>query len=837
MSQPGPPAVTPDPDALRIVLFGQPDAGKSSLLGALAQAAQSQEHLLNGKLADRTDGLAALRKCLYDEHVRRTVEEVAPYPVDFEPFVGEGQVFVTGEQLHAVLIDSDGRVATDLLNRRASLDEKSPEGTLAREVVHADTLVLLVDASDTLPQIDANFVEFDHFLRLLEEDRGGRTEVGGLPVFLVLTKCDKLARSDDSAGSWMERIEERKRDMDTRFRDFLAHRSESAGPLPFGKLDLHMWATAVKRPALTNAPARDREPFGVAELFRQCFEQAATYRGRREQSGRRLLWTAGGVGGVVATMLAMMIGLAVTNRETPLTGLRAKVQDVRFSESDTAAGRLHGAPADLRQRLADFTALRDDPDYASLPVADRDFVRDRINELEEYIAFYEQLRLVPRPADVASVEQLTGITGQLQSLAPPHEDWADTEAGRLRADRLAEAEALAKAIARAKGWYDESTESGRDLWVFARFQPTPEAPAIDWRSWYDEVARLSDPARRLPFGDAEPIPGTKLPYATALRFDRVTEARAEWEGAKDKLQRVVDVAAALGLLGDVKGRPPLLVIPRPPDFPLDRCRTRLTELQAAYPRYKTEFVLAGLPDAVVASVRQAARSNYEYLLYPGRQAVLRHLSLPAGSDADTPAQWSQVGAWLAANPEELAAFRALALVLARLNDPAATDPVTALAAFLQKTSFTIEIREVALEVPFRHSEVKPQAGADFAIYHPATVSEGPAFACPPVGEGERDDARKITVYRFRPRDRQRLTYKPGEELSATLPLRGDRALTWTRSHSAAYQFERLLRPPRVHVANEPSTDGTSAEGIDLVITPADGVPRIPDLMPTVRPVR
>src|ERR1700694_5752603 len=79
-----PPAVTVPADALHIVLFGLPGAGKSSLLGALSQAAQAQEHLLNAHLNDLSQGLAELRQRLYDENPRRTAEEVVSYPVDFE---------------------------------------------------------------------------------------------------------------------------------------------------------------------------------------------------------------------------------------------------------------------------------------------------------------------------------------------------------------------------------------------------------------------------------------------------------------------------------------------------------------------------------------------------------------------------------------------------------------------------------------------------------------------------------------------------------------------------------------------------------------------------------
>src|SRR5579871_1818685 len=119
MSQPGPPAaaVPPAPGALRVVLFGPPGAGKSSLLGALAQSARSQEHLLNGKLTDLSHGLDDLWKRLYVEHALRTAEEVAPYPVDFAPFSGDRKTAGGGEHFGAVLLDCDGRVANGLLAR------------------------------------------------------------------------------------------------------------------------------------------------------------------------------------------------------------------------------------------------------------------------------------------------------------------------------------------------------------------------------------------------------------------------------------------------------------------------------------------------------------------------------------------------------------------------------------------------------------------------------------------------------------------------------------------------------------------------------------------------
>src|SRR5262249_6332606 len=203
------------------------------------QAAQTQEHLLHGRLVDRSHGLAELQKRLYEEHSRPTAEEVVPYPIEFEPF-REVDKPANGK-LEGVLIDCDGRVANDLLARRRSLSEESPEGTLAREVIEADTLVLVVDAAAPPSQIDSDFQEFGRFLRLLERSRGQRSEVGGLPVFLVLTKCDLLARPEDTSVEWVERIEERKRQVHARFQDFLNRQVSEHGPMPFGRIDLHLW--------------------------------------------------------------------------------------------------------------------------------------------------------------------------------------------------------------------------------------------------------------------------------------------------------------------------------------------------------------------------------------------------------------------------------------------------------------------------------------------------------------------------------------------------------------------------------------------------------------------
>ncbi|HTU19725.1 MAG TPA: hypothetical protein VMG10_16810, partial [Gemmataceae bacterium] len=550
---------TQGPTDLSIVLFGLPAAGKSSLLGALAQAAQAQEHLLNGRLVDVSHGLDELRRRLYEESARRTAEEVVPYPVDFEPFNADGRNTDAPSHVGAVVIDCDGRVANDLLVRRQAIPEDSPEGTLAREVTHADTLVLVVDASAPPAQVESDFTEFDRFLRRLEISRGQRAEVGGLPVFLVLTKCDLLAQADDSAADWMERIEQHKRDLDARFRRFLARREQEAGPLPFGRIDLHLWATAVKRPALAGSPAKGREPYGVAELFRQCLEQAAAFHGRRRQSRRRLAWTVGGSAGIVAVMTALAVGFTLHNLDTNTNALRDRVQLLRDGDMPTEVERLHAPIGELRQRAQDLRAIRNDPQFDTLSPEQQQLVRDRLDELEAYLSYFDRLVQSPRPRDIHTERELRESQRNLKTeLALPREAWKDTEAGRRHAERLQDVEALDAAVQRAESWYRDSAARAEKLRTFAD-QPTGrESAGINWDRWTADMETMLSAEHRPPFSGSSPVPGTATTFtydATVLRFDAVRAARAEWDGKKGRLQRLLDLCSALGLATPSEKRP------------------------------------------------------------------------------------------------------------------------------------------------------------------------------------------------------------------------------------------------------------------------------------------
>src|SRR5205807_1224926 len=142
------------------------------------------------------------------------------------------------------------------------------------------------------------------FLRRLRMVRGQRVDVAGLPVYVVLTKCDLLARPDDTSSAWLDRIEEVKRQLGERMAPLV--RELRGGR--FGSIRLSLWATAIGRPAFTDRPAAPDEPYAVAELFRQCFASAEAF-DRREHRAAKLLEMAVGGLGLLVVVLALLAAL------------------------------------------------------------------------------------------------------------------------------------------------------------------------------------------------------------------------------------------------------------------------------------------------------------------------------------------------------------------------------------------------------------------------------------------------------------------------------------------------------------------------------------------------
>lgn len=525
------PALSPaaSRDALRIVLFGNPGAGKSSLLGALAEAAQTQKDILSGHLIDLTHGLTELRQRLYEGTQLGTTGVIVLYPVAFDPFGPKGPGSGAG-RLDVVLIDSEGRVANDLLTRRLSLRPDSGDGKLAHAILDADALILTLamEVSSYPAQVDAEFAEFGRFLRLFEQSRGHRSEVGDLPVFLVLTKCDLLVKPGDSSMTWMDRIEERKRQVGQRFQEFLA-RNRNGAPVPFGRLDLHLWATAVKRPALAQTPEEPRQPYQVAELFRQCLTHALHYRQRRKKSSRRLLLTLTATLGLLAIMAAFAAYLFFVHH-VGFSGLEKQVEKFQARDQDP---NVQARYKDVDSKIDKLAAFRKDPEFANLPEDKKEYIQGRLQELTAFRDFEKKLNDITEPREAKSLAELRKIRGRLEGLSIPEEyqdEWSQTEAGTRFARWKEEAKELEAAADKIRTDYDKLIQEGSDVLAKKAEAELPRrAKAI-----LNQARDLPDPRT-----DADkPIKGSRrLTYATVFAFPEVAEVYHQWEeDVKKKLE-------------------------------------------------------------------------------------------------------------------------------------------------------------------------------------------------------------------------------------------------------------------------------------------------------------
>jgi GTPase SAR1 family protein len=809
------------PDPLRLVLFGLPGAGKSSLLGALAQAAEAQPHLLDGRIADPSPNLADLRRSVYHHGSPEPGHQIVSYSFDYEPAD-------KSTPLGAVVLDCDGRAADALIRNPAPI-----AGALSQEMLNADALVLAVDASAPLERLDADFGEFDGFLRRMEHHRGERTEIGGLPVFLVLTKCDKIARPGATTADWLEQIEERKREIGRRFRKFLAGREAAHQPAAFGRIHLQLWATAVWRPSLAGAEANPADPYGVAELFRQCLDQAATFRERRDNSAHRLVqMTLATVGGVLALLVAAVSLVAADALHQPPSALQIQVESLRSMEAPTAVERLRGSPERLRPHLDQWRTIHDDSGFTRLPASLRVYGNDRLSELETYIPWLEKLEESPPPRETVTEEELRDLRAELAGpLAPPRSDWDATDAGRLWAAQSAEAKALLTAIEDLRTWYQRAYDDADALWTFTGHT----AGGLDWTGWARDVEKRLDPARKPPHVDADAVAGVDPPltYAVVKEFGSVAAARGQWEAARGQLRRLRDVGAVLGLIDGLKGKPAVFVVPAD-GLTLQQADERFQQLRADYPDYEAVFTQGRTLPAAAAEVRARARANYERLLEPARALVLLKLhEAPSGDptapDRETRPRWLPVREWLKA-PAELAGWRGLAWTLARLADPGAPEPVNDLASFLDKDTFSININTIILIVPDA-LEVRPLTGEALRlVLTPSSGGPRTERTFNPSGEGARVEERPFREYLFEAEPGGKLDYAPGDNLYAALSLADRKAFRWDRSRSRLYRFEALRTEPALLERDKPSAEG---KDVRLQTRPDGGAPKVPDLMPFV----
>jgi hypothetical protein len=516
-----------------------PDAGKSSLLGALQQAGQTQEHLLNGHLTDLSSGLTELQHRLYEGTARETLEEVVPYAVAFKSF-GKSPSIENDGQMQAILVDCDGRVANELLSRKRSLNTNPGDNSLAQAIVDADALILAIDASAPATQVNADFTEFAKFLRLLEHQRGHRTEIGGQPVFLVLTKCDLLAKPGDSTSDWIRHISERQREVEHRFRDFLAAKratentennrssvaSVSSVAKTFGRIDLHPWATAVKRPALADSPPRPREPYGVAELFRQCLDVASQFREHRRHSSHRLLWTVVGTAAILLGLGALAAYLLMGRLEGQ-GRLETRVEKFQQRDHERTPAAWH---RNLQNDLDELNQLVKDPAFHQLPDSKKEYLQARLKELTAYRDFEKKLDQIGDPKEARSEEQLKQIESKLQQLTPPEEyDWHLTEATRRRDNWLQDIQDLRDAVARLTKEYEDLIQRGQAVLAKKNEANLPKRA----KEVLDSARAYPDPER----DKSRPVrESARVTYGAAFNIASLDNLYGQWKKTREELE-------------------------------------------------------------------------------------------------------------------------------------------------------------------------------------------------------------------------------------------------------------------------------------------------------------
>lgn len=803
---------------LRVVFFGPPRSGKSSLMvafGAIASAGAEEEPV---ELAVGPQPVDAAGR----EVIRRVVNVDLPD--------------ADGSAPSLTLTDCDGDAAGSLLGNTSALSRPKVRNALLDAIRTAEALVVTVDATDTAVEVDELLADLKLFVQALHSGRAFGREVGGLPVFLTLTKCDKLYIPGQTPSDWQAAIERRLDEVREKFVDVLGGQD---GGL-FGDIALRLEATAdrVPPPPPFQYSADANGAFQVNKLLRDVLTAASEYREQQRRGRRRLNWTVTAALGLLALMLGGFALLALTGEPGPVEALTLRARQAMEQEGPPEVRLADRNFARNRQRFAD---LRADPHFAALPADIRQWADDRAREFEVYAEYRKRFQ-PPQfsPAEVRMATELAKVTADLTTiLLPPKEyaaAWANTEAVRLRDKWATDRDLLITAEGQTHDWF-------RSLIARASVLMGVTVPDASWRA---KVSALLDDARSprvaLPDGavralnPADPIPGSPavpvrrgepLTYAAAFAFERSDLARQDWEFVAQKLGDLRDLTEALAGPLD---------LPEPtgdPTASLKLGSERWQQIRDRFPRAASgaaNWAAGNFPDPVRQEVARRSRTAAETALRHVRRLIVAELK------ADTPAEWPRLADGLLVRPqmEDWSRLVRVLLKCADFDRPMAAHPVADLAAFVKKTSFEWNPSAVELFLPtalltdvyapdgkFAVTIMPAQGAARVTRFGPAAVVERT-----PRG----------ILYRFSvERGTAPLVYRPGETLTAELPVKAGTAaykLKWTLGGTATYQFDRLTREPEL----EPVGGGVPipATGVRLIWTPAKEAVTVPELLPEVK---
>ncbi|MBA4067695.1 MAG: hypothetical protein C0501_29120 [Isosphaera sp.] len=819
-----PSAIPPPPGTPQVLLFGHTGSGKSALLGALLKAAETQGPTLRGEVLEASGRMASIRDAVYrGDDLKGNDTELTSYTVRLRPW-RDGARAVT-DPITVVLHDCSGAAAEGLIQHPDRLRNGARDAPVARAVVESDAIVLLVNGGADDEELQAAFEEFDTFLTRVAAGKVAAREVGGMPVLLALTQCDRLTRPGDTFAAWEGRVVQRADRAWAKFDAFLKDAEAEEGPspfLPFGSIDLTVHAAAVRTPKLPGATAPPATPYGVAELFRDAFASAKARRERVTASDRRLKWTVRLAGAFVALLLLGVIAVALFPPSPGTANLAERVRGYELSEPPAAVRLAY--PYLTRNRVM-LTGFRDDRGFAALPDDLRDFVLGRLKEIDEYEAYRARLVDATAPGDTRSLEDLAKVEQSLNAeLALPRPAvWGETAAAQLRRKWQDDAAAIRKKE-------EEFLDRYRDLARRGMVLTLRPSLAENWRA---EVAALAAEAGPPP-GLADPLPGSPAlpqPRGEAVtarvpfEFERVYNARREWDAVRDRLLRLRDLGDALGLTaGPDELRVLVLPEPGPGVNSAALPGARLAALLRSFPRESDDFrewEVRNFPDPA----RKVVADRLDQTFRTGARHVQELLRTRAG--LDTPDGWRKTADVLGDPATPFPEWGRLLHLLARLRDPAAPNPVGELAAFLRRDAFDLDPTEFTVLIP-------PDLGLDKVTpAGPLTITAGAAARTfKPVGAGVREGS--ATRYRFAAEPGGRLTYRPGDELRAELPVKvgtAEARLVWDAAGSRTYQFDKLSREPRLVKAGGASEP---AAGVRLAPAGDGSVPRLPVLFPDVR---
>lgn len=828
MTTPAPAPTPADPATPRVLLFGHRGAGKSALIGALLQAGETQGETLRGEVVHSSVDLPRIRDAVYsggklDPHK----SELVSYTIRLRPWrVGTKPV---GEPLTVVLDDCDGKAAEALLEHPEPITTRAPNSPVARAVVGADAIVLLVDAASTDDELREAFVEFDTFLKVVGQAKTEAREVGGFPIYLVLTQCDRLAHPGDTMDAWETRVKER---VDYAWKAFEAHLKdadpedgEPSAYLPFGSVDLTVFAAAVRRPPLPGSPTPTpaNHPYQVAELFRDCFAEARAHRERARASDTRLKWTIRFAVTAVVVLFGGLTAIALFPPQPTGPALAEKVRDYLVNEP---APVVRLADTRIDQTRATLAGFQSDSGYSDLEPELKGFVESRLKEVEDYRGYRAKLAGATAPASTRNLPDLNAVRSALKTdLALPDFAWSETAAAELRQKWLDDCTAIEAA---QKAMVDRYREYDKEATAHT-LKRTFDA------AWLADFDALVAKAEQPPFPLDSEIPGSRalsqprgeaVTYRVPHEFDEVFHARRYWEQTRDLVGHLRDLADALGATTAPNRPAPVLVLPEPNGTDSTTLPgARWTALLRTYPRQSD-----GYPEWEVRNFPDPARTDLSARLKKSFDAGSRHIH-KLMKVQDTKEGWKSLAATL--NEPVYRDWGRLLHLLARLQDASAPDPIAELAKFLADLDtrpYALDLHAFDLVVPLDLTagldRVVPVGPLSITVTHGQEPPKVSKFA---VGKGETRD--NTTVYRLTPEGSGKIAYFAGDDFVVELPVKAGTqmlALRWETGPSNTFRFDRLAREPRL---TKPTPGTDPAPGVKLIPSASSTIPKFPALMP------